>query len=76
MELTLRWQHFECQPLHMWTFLNATALYSAIGEQDRQRDRRWLWRKGKETGRLFLFPPDENQMTYNQLGSAGGSFNT
>ena len=38
MELTLRWQHFECQPLHMWTFLNATALYSTIVEQYRQRD--------------------------------------
>lgn len=38
MELTLRWQHFECQPLHMWTFLNAIALYSVIVEQDRQRE--------------------------------------
>lgn len=78
MVLTLRWQHFECQPLHMWTFLNATALYSAIVEQDRQRERGVAMEEGELGWQMSFFfpPPEESQMTYIQLGSTGGSFNT
>lgn len=60
----------------MWTFLNATSLYSAIVDQDRQRER--SGRGGRRTmlADEVLLPPDKIQMTYNQRGSAGGSFNT
>lgn len=41
--------------LHMWTFLNATALYSAAAEQDRQKARGRGGAAEEEEAKFFFF---------------------
>lgn len=46
----------------MWTFLNATALYSAIVEQDRQRERGVVaTEEGKTHWQFFFSPPHQRK---------------